>query len=40
MGLKEFENIIAQANVKAYNIDPLEMLDAMENAYDEITINQ
>ena len=40
VGLMEFKNIIAKATSKAYNNDPLEMLDAMENAYDEITINR
>ena len=40
MGLKEFKDIIFQANAKAYNSNLLEMLDAMENAYDQITINR
>ena len=40
VGLKEFKDVISKANAKAYNNDPLEMLDAMENAYDEITINR
>ena len=40
VGLKEFKDIISQANAKAYNNDPLEMLDAMENAFYEITINR
>ena len=40
LGLKEFKGIISKSTAKAYNNDPLEMLDAMQNAYDEITINQ
>ena len=39
VGLKEFKDIINKATVKAYNNHPLEMLDAMENTYEEITIN-
>ena len=40
VGLKEFKDVIAKATSKAYNNDPLEMSDAMENAYNEITINR
>ena len=40
VGLKEFKDIIATATTKAYKNDPLEMLGAMENAYDESTINR
>ena len=40
VGLKEFKDIIATATAKAYKNDPLEMLNAMENAYDDITINR
>ena len=39
VGLKEFKDIIATATAKAYKNDPNEMLDAMENAYHETTIN-
>ena len=39
VGLKEFKDIINKATGKAYNNHPLEMLDAMENTYEEITIN-
>ena len=39
VGLKKFKDIIATATAKAYKNDPLEMLDAMENAYDKIIIN-
>ena len=40
VGLKEFKDIISMANAKSYKNDPNEMLDAMENAYHEITINR
>ena len=40
VGLKEFKDIISSANAKTYKNDPNEMLDAMENAYHEITVNR
>ena len=40
VGLKEFKDIIATATAKAYKNDPNEKLDAMENAYHEITVNR
>ena len=40
VGLKEFKDIITQATAKKYKNDPLEMLNAMETAYDEITVKR
>ena len=38
VGLWRFKEIIGTAAAKKYNEDPIELLDAVEGAYDEITI--
>ena len=38
IGLKEYKNVITKANGKKYQNNVVEMLDAMEAAYDEITV--
>ena len=40
VGLKSFKDIISKATAKKYNEIPLEMLNAMEGAYDKITIKR
>lgn len=37
-GLKEYKTIISEAEAKKYKNNPIDMLDAMESAYDEITV--
>lgn len=39
VGLKEFKLIIGKANAKKYENDPIEMLNAMERAYNEIAVS-
>ena len=38
VGLKEYKKIIQKANAKKYANDPQDMINAMEKAYDEITV--
>jgi len=40
VGLKEFKDIIANATTKKYNDNPIDMLNAMEEAYDEIIVKR
>ena len=40
VGLKEFKDIIANATAKKYNENPIDMLNAMEEAYDEIIVKR
>ena len=40
VGLRRFKDIISNATAKIYNEDPIQLLDAVESAYDEITIKR
>ena len=40
VGLRRFKEIMGTATATKYNEDPIELLDAVEGAYDEITINR
>ena len=40
VGLRRFKDVITTATAKKYNEDPIEMLNTMESAYDEITIKR
>ena len=40
VGLKEFKDIIANATTKKYNENPIDILNAMEEAYDEIIVKR
>ena len=37
VGLREYKRLIQQAPAKSYGNNPIDMLNAMENAYDEVT---
>ena len=39
VGLKEHKRIIQRASAKKYSNNPVDMLNAMDGAYDEITVN-